>query len=136
MKNLDNFLSKKFTIMEEKDDATRPRSLKFQPHPFKLAQKSKLRWLAKNPNRVAAGKILEEYNGLYATVKIISDKLIHPCVIQLSSRCILLLRLICAFLKVNQRESRLSKDLALTHSNTDIHHFSITFVLNSCCYLI
>ena len=26
MKNLDNFLSKKFTTMEEKDDATRPRS--------------------------------------------------------------------------------------------------------------
>ena len=72
---------------------------KFQPHPFKLAQKSKLIWLAKNPDRVAAGKILEEYNRLYTTVKIISDKLTHPYVIALSSRCILLLRLILHFIK-------------------------------------
>jgi len=91
--------------------------------------------LQKNPGRVAAGEILEEYNRLYTTVKVISDKLTHPFVIELSSLCILLLRLICAFLKENQRESRLSKDLALTHSNTHIHHFSITFVLNSCRYL-
>ena len=52
--------------MAEKADATRPEvpptHLKFQPHPLKLAQKSKLTWLAKNPGRVAAGKILEEYN--------------------------------------------------------------------------
>ena len=39
-----------------------PLRVKFQPHRFKLAQKSKLSWLAKNPSRVAAGKILEEYN--------------------------------------------------------------------------
>ena len=60
-----------------------PLRLKFQPHPFKLAQKSKLTWLAKNPNRVAAGEILEEYNRLYTTVKVISDKLTHHCVIEL-----------------------------------------------------
>ena len=45
-----------------------PLRLKFQPHPFKLAQKSKLTWLAKNPGRVAAGKILEEYNHLHTSV--------------------------------------------------------------------
>ena len=112
-----------------------PLRLKFQPHPFKLAQKSKLTWFAKNPGRVAAGKILEEYNQLYSTVKVISVKLTHPCVIALSSRpCILLLRLIYALFKENQRESRLREDLALSHSNTHIHHFPITFVLNSCCY--
>ena len=112
-----------------------PLRLKFQPHPLKLAQKLKLTWLAKNPDRVAAVKILEEYNRLYTTVKVISDKLTHPCVIELSSLCTLLLRLICTLLKENQRESRLSKDLALSHSNTHIHHFPIRFVLNSCCYL-
>ena len=112
-----------------------PLSLKFQPHPLKLAQKSKLTWFAKNPGRVAAGKILEEYNHLYTTVKVISDKLTHPCVTELSLHCILLLRLICALFKENQRGSRLREDLALTHSNTHIHHFPITFVLNSCCYL-
>ena len=148
MKNLDNFLSKKFTTKlfkiiiygrESWCNSTpkfHPLRLMFQPHPFKLAQKSKLTWLAKNPDRVAAGKILEEYNRLYKTVKVISDKLTHPCVMELSSRCIPLLRLIYALFKENQRESRLSKDLALTHSNTHIHHFPITFVLNSCCYLI
>ena len=112
-----------------------PLRLKFQPYPFKLAQKSKPTWLTKNPGRDAAGKILEEYNHLYTTVKVISVKLTHPCVIRLSSPCILLLRLICALLKKNQRESRLREDLALIHSNTHIHHFPITFVLNSCCYL-
>ena len=112
-----------------------PLSLKFQPNRLKLAQKSKLTWFAKNPGRVAAGKILEEYNHLYTTVKVISVKLTHPCVIALSSPCILLLRLICALFKENQRESRLREDLALIHSNTHIHHFPITFVLNSCCYL-
>ena len=105
-----------------------PLRLKFQPHPFKLAQKSKPTWLAKNPGRDAAGKILEEYNHLYTTVKVISVKLTHPCVIELSSHCILLLHLICALFKENQRESRLRKYLALTHSNTRIHHFPITFV--------
>ena len=104
-----------------------PLRLKFQLHPFKLAQKSKLTWFAKNPGRVAAVEILEEYNRLYTTVKVISDKLTHPCVIELSSLCILLLRLICALLKENQRESLLRKYLALTHSNTHIHHFPITF---------
>ena len=39
-----------------------PLRLKFQPLLFKLAQKSKLTWLAKNPGWVATGKILEEYN--------------------------------------------------------------------------
>ena len=107
-----------------------PLRLKFQPHPFKLAQKSKLTWFAKNPGRVAAVEILEEYNRLYTTVKVISDKLTHPCVTELSLRCILLLRLIYALLKENQRGSRLRKYLALTHSNTHIHHFPITFVLN------
>ena len=86
-----------------------PLSLKFQPHPFKLAQKSKLTWFAKNPGRVAAVEISEEYNRLYTTVKVISDKLTHPCEIELSSRpCILLLRLIWTLFKENQRESRLS----------------------------
>ena len=99
--------------------------VKFQPHPLKLAQKSKLTLFAKNRGRVAAGKILEEYNHLYTTVKVISDKLTHPCVTELSLHCILLLRLICALFKENQRESRLREDLALP----------ITFVLNSCCYL-
>ena len=112
-----------------------PLRLKFQPHPFKLNQKSKLTWLAKKPGRVGAGERLEKYNRLYTTVKVISDKLTHPCEIELSSRCILLLRLIGALLKENQRESRLRKYLALTHSNAHIHHFPITFVLNSCCYL-
>ena len=42
-----------------------PLRLMLQPHRFKLAQKSKLTWFAKNPGRVAAGKILEEYNHLY-----------------------------------------------------------------------
>ena len=111
-----------------------PLRLKFQPHPFKVAQKSKLTWFAKNPGRGAAGKILEEYNHLYSTVKVISVKLTHPCVIALCSRpCILLLCLIYALFKENQRESRLREDLALSHSNTHIHHFPITFVLNSCC---
>ena len=132
-----NFL--KLLYIEEKADATPevPRlRLKFQTHPFKLAQKSKLTWLAKTPGRVGAGEILEEYNRSYTTVKVISDKLTHPCEIELSSRpCILLLRLIWALFKENQRESRLSKDLALTNSITDIHHFPITFVLNWCCYL-
>ena len=109
-----------------------PLRLKFQLHRFKLAQKSKLTWFAKNPGRVAAGKILEEYNRLCTTVKVISVKLTHPCVIALSSPCILLLRLICALFKENQRESRLREDLALSLSNTHIHHFPITFVLNSC----
>ena len=76
-----------------------PLRLKFQPHPFKLAQKSKLTWLAKNPGGVAAGKILEEYNRLYTTVKVISDKLTHPCVIQFTSRCILLTSPYLRFIK-------------------------------------
>ena len=117
--------------MGEKADATPevpPATFEVPAAPTQVSSKV-------NPDRVAAVKILE-YNRIYTTVKVISDKLTHPCVIALSSLCILLLHLICALLKENQRESRLSKDLALTHSDTHIHHFPITFVLNSCCYSI